>query len=64
MARLSADAQQHQDSALLLGLTGFAGLPVLLLGPFAGVFSDRWHRHRIVIATQTLSMLQAFLLWI
>ncbi len=57
--------QQHQDSALLLGLTGFAGqIPVLLLGPFAGVFSDRWHRHRIVIATQTLSMLQAFLLWI
>ena len=57
--------EQHQDSALLLGVTGFAGqIPVLLLGPFAGVFSDRWHRHRIVIATQTLSMLQAFLLWI
>ncbi len=58
--------QEHgQDSALLLGVTGFAGqIPVLLLGPFAGVYSDRWHRHRIVIATQTLSMLQAFLLWI
>jgi MFS family permease len=57
--------EHHQDSALLLGITGFAGqIPVLLLGPFAGVFSDRWHRHRIVIATQTLSMLQAFLLWI
>jgi MFS family permease len=57
--------EQNQDSALLLGITGFAGqIPVLLLGPFAGVFSDRWHRHRIVIATQTFSMLQAFLLWI
>jgi MFS family permease len=56
---------QHQDSALLLGITGFAGqIPVLLVGPFAGVFSDRWHRHHIVIATQTISMLQAFLLWI
>lgn len=57
--------EQHQDSPLLLGITGFAGqIPVLLLGPFAGVFSDRWNRHRIIIATQTLSMLQAFLLWI
>jgi MFS family permease len=57
--------EQGLDSALLLGVTGFAGqIPVLLLGPFAGVYSDRWHRHRIVIATQTLSMLQAFLLWI
>jgi MFS family permease len=57
--------EQHQDSALLLGITGFAGqIPVLLLGPFAGVYSDRWHRHRIIVATQTLSMLQAFLVWI
>jgi MFS family permease len=57
--------EHHQDSALLLGVTGFAGqIPVLLLGPFAGVFSDRLHRHRIIIATQTLSMLQAFLLWV
>ncbi len=57
--------EQHGDSALILGITGFAGqIPVLLLGPFAGVYSDRWHRHRIIIATQTLSMLQAFLVWI
>jgi MFS family permease len=57
--------EHGQDSAFLLGVTGFAGqIPVLLLGPFAGVYSDRWHRHRIIIATQTLSMLQAFLLWI
>jgi MFS family permease len=57
--------EQHGDSALLLGITGFAAqIPVLLLGPFAGVYSDRWHRHRIIIATQTLSMLQAFLVWI
>ena len=40
--------EQHGDSALILGITGFAGqIPVLLLGPFAGVYSDRWHRHRI-----------------
>jgi MFS family permease len=50
-------------ASLLLGVTGFASqFPVLILGPFAGVMSDRWHRHHIVIATQTLSMIQAFLL--
>ena len=48
-------------SAFLLGLVGFAGqIPVLLLGPFAGVWVDRWNRHRVLIVTQTLSMLQSF----
>src|ERR1700685_1581253 len=55
---------QGLDAPFYLGVTGFAGqFPVLLLGPFAGVYSDRWHRLRIVLATQTLSMLQAFFLW-
>jgi MFS family permease len=55
--------EQGRDSAFLLGITNFAGqIPVLLFGLFAGVFSDRWDRRRIVIATQTLSMIQAFVL--
>jgi MFS family permease len=55
--------EQDKDSAFLLGLTGFSGqIPVLFLGLVAGVLSDRWDRRRIVIVTQTLSMLQAFLL--
>jgi MFS family permease len=55
--------EQGRDSATLLGITSFAGqIPVLLLGLFAGVFSDRWNRLRIVLATQFLSMIQAFLL--
>src|SRR5579863_6426653 len=55
--------QEGLESAFWLGITGFAGqIPVLILGPFAGVFSDRWNRHRIIVATQTLSMIQAFLL--
>jgi MFS family permease len=59
--RMSKD--QGRESAVLLGITNFAGqIPVLLFGLFAGVFSDRWDRRRIVIATQTLSMIQAFLL--
>jgi MFS family permease len=47
-------------SAFLLGLVGFATqIPALLLAPVAGVMADRWNRYRILIATQTLSMLQA-----
>ena len=47
-------------SALLLGLVGFAGqFPAFLLGPFAGIFVDRWDRRRLLVATQTVSMLQS-----
>jgi MFS family permease len=50
-------------SAFLLGFIGFLGqIPSLLLSPFAGVLSDRWNRHRIVICTQSLAMIQAFIL--
>jgi MFS family permease len=47
-------------SALLLGLVGFAGqIPSFLLAPFAGVLVDRWNRHRLLVATQVLAMLQS-----
>jgi len=50
-------------SAMLLGVTGFAGqLPMFLLGPFAGVWVDRWDRQRTLIWTQVLSMVQSLLL--
>jgi MFS family permease len=50
-------------SALLLGVVGFAGqFPAFLLGPFAGVFVDRWDRRRLLITTQIVSMLQSFAL--
>lgn len=50
-------------SALLLGLVGFCGqIPTLLLSPFAGVIVDRHDRHRILIITQVLSMLQSLAL--
>jgi MFS family permease len=48
------------DSALLLGLVGFAGqIPTLLLAPFAGVIVDRRDRHRLLVWTQVLSALQS-----
>ena len=50
-------------SALLLGVVGFAGqIPTFLLAPIAGVLVDRWSRHRILVITQTLSMIQSLML--
>jgi MFS family permease len=50
-------------SSLLLGLVGFAGqIPVFLFASLGGVFADRHSRRRIVIATQTASMLLALIL--
>jgi MFS family permease len=47
-------------SVLLLGLVGFCGqIPTLLLAPFAGVLVDRWDRHRILVVTQLLSLVQS-----
>lgn len=47
-------------SALLLGVVAFAGqLPGFVIAPIAGVMADRWNRHRIVVATQSLMMVQA-----
>jgi MFS family permease len=50
-------------SAFLLGLIGFSGqIPSLILGPIAGVWVDRWDRHRVLVITQVSSMIQSFLL--
>jgi MFS family permease len=50
-------------SALLLGLVGFAGqIPTFVLAPFAGVWVDRWNRHRVLVITQALAMIQSFAL--
>ena len=51
------------NSPFLLGLVGFASqIPSFFLSPFAGVFVDRTNRHRLLIGTQAMSMVQAALL--
>jgi MFS family permease len=51
------------SSPFLLGVVGFTGhLPIFILTPFAGVLADRWNRHRVIVVTQILSMLQALTL--
>jgi MFS family permease len=50
-------------SALMLGLVGFAGqIPTFFLAPIAGVWVDRWNRHRVLVVTQVLAMIQSALL--
>ena len=50
-------------SALLLGSVGFASqIPVFLVAPFGGITADRVNRQRLVIATQTASMILAGIL--
>jgi MFS family permease len=50
-------------SALLLGLVSFAGqVPTFVLAPFAGVLVDRWNRHRLLVVTQAVAMVQSALL--
>ncbi|MCC6543027.1 MAG: MFS transporter [Nitrospirae bacterium] len=50
-------------SALLLGVVGFSGqMPAFLLSPLAGLIVDRHSRHRMLIMTQGLAMVQSFAL--
>jgi MFS family permease len=50
-------------SAYWLGVVGFAGqIPAFFLAPVAGVLVDRWNRRRLVLCTQAVAMMQAFLL--
>jgi len=50
-------------SKFLLGFIGFTSqIPSFILSPFAGVITDRFSRHRIMLWTQILFMVQALLL--
>lgn len=50
-------------SAFLLGVVNFSGqVPTLIFAPFAGVLADNFDRHRLLVATQVLAMVQAALI--
>lgn len=51
-------------SPFLLGLVGFCqALPRLLFGAVGGAFVDRMERRPLLLSTQILAMLQAFVFW-
>ena len=51
------------NSAFMLGVVGFASqIPTFILSPFTGVLADRHNRYKILLFTQALAMLQAFIL--
>ena len=50
-------------SAFMLGLVAFAGqIPMLLLAPYAGAYTDRHSRYKTLLFTQIASMVQAGIL--
>jgi MFS family permease len=50
--------------AVWVGLAGFAQfIPSFLLGPIGGALADRVDRRRVLLVTQSLMALAAFLLW-
>ncbi|TFG87253.1 MAG: MFS transporter, partial [Hyphomicrobiales bacterium] len=60
---ISTKFSDARIAAFWLGVVGFTGqIPALVLTPLAGVLADRWNRHHMVIWTQTLAMIQAFVL--
>ena len=56
-------AYKLKDSALILGLVAFSGqIPALFLMPLGGVIADSYNKHKLLILTQILAMIQAFVL--
>lgn len=50
-------------SPFMLGFVGFLGtIPTFVFTPFAGALADRTSRHRMLLITQVLEMVQAFIL--
>lgn len=51
------------NSAFMLGIVGFAGqIPLFVVAPFAGVLADKSNRHKLLLYTQSLALVQALVL--
>jgi predicted MFS family arabinose efflux permease len=54
---------QLTNSAFLLGVVGFCEqVPIFLIAPFAGVYADRWDKHKALCRIEALALAQAFIL--
>src|SRR3954468_8788812 len=55
--QLARNSHGGVEEGTAQGLIRFAGqIPMFLIAPVAGVLVDRWHRHRVLVVAQTLSM--------
>jgi MFS family permease len=55
---------QLTQSAFMLGLAAFAlHVPLLVLGPFAGVWVDRRHKRKVLLVTQNFALAQAIVMF-
>ena len=53
------------NSAFLLGVVGFCEqVPIFVIAPFAGVYADRWDKHKALCRIEAFALIQAFLLGI
>lgn len=53
------------DSPFLLGVVAFCEqAPIFLIAPFAGVYADRWDKHKALCRIEALALVQALLLGI
>jgi MFS family permease len=54
---------QMTKSAFMLGVVNFAGqIPFFIISPFGGILADRWNKHKLLIITQSLALVQALIL--
>jgi MFS family permease len=55
-----AEGNPMLKAATVLGVVRFAAqIPTFVVAPLAGVLVDRWDRHRVIVMTQILSLLQS-----
>lgn len=56
-------AYRLSNSAFLLGVITFSEqIPILFIAPIAGVYADRWDKHKALVWFEILSVFQALLL--
>src|SRR3954469_19162383 len=58
-----AEGNPLLKAATVLGVVRFAAqIPTFVVAPLAGVLVDRWDRHRVIVMTQILSLIQSAVL--
>ena len=55
-------AYKMTNSMFWLGAVNFSeSIPIFFLAPFGGIIADRWSKHKILLITQSLALLQSLI---